>query len=362
MYASVILAYNGVEVELQVPRSHFLLSGGIIMCRFVDEGVFGGMQYPDLSYSAVQKSAEILHAMSPNTVYPDRVSAVQDKSLMRDFANHFRGKAFRDVYEASDTDIFSDGYVLHSRKTLKRAPAYRINYSRLVVSLLRTLQDLGSHYVYVDGVGSMSNSSVVDVPNPAFSTTYNIYKVSGTSPLRTRPLYIPDGIWMFNRCGECYIATFGPKNLEVVLPQVFSSHSFSNSQLHSIGSFCMEREDLPLEALALAIGGMDGFLKKCGIAPIANPKDLAALRLNGSNFDFQPSMADVVGYADYYFDMVKRMDIQVDVFKNAVFDYGTNIDTIVNDTYDLYPQYRNGALAFQAAIDKWKMQELLPLQ
>ena len=103
--------------------------------------------------------------------------------------------------------------------------------------------------------------------------------------------------------------------------------------------------DLPFEALLSASQKYDFDLSKMPV-------------LDGGNFEFSPSMADVVGFADYYYDMVKRLDIRVGEFRDAVFDYGTHIEEIVNDTYDLFPEYHKGEKAFRAAVEKWRMGEV----
>ena len=80
--------------------------------------------------------------------------------------------------------------------------------------------------------------------------------------------------------------------------------------------------------------------------------------LDGGNFEFSPSMADVVGFADYYYDMVKRLDWSAGTHQNYFSDYGTHIEEIVNDTYDLFPEYHKGEKAFRAAVEKWSRGEV----
>ncbi|MBQ5551023.1 MAG: hypothetical protein IIT32_08175, partial [Bacteroidales bacterium] len=41
-FAALMLAASGEEVHLDVPQTPWQLRGGLIMCRFLEEGIFGG--------------------------------------------------------------------------------------------------------------------------------------------------------------------------------------------------------------------------------------------------------------------------------------------------------------------------------
>ena len=69
-------------------------------------------------------------------------------------------------------------------------------------------------------------------------------------------------------------------------------------------------------------------------------------------------MPDIIGYADAQFDLVKRDGININSFKNAVFDFGTGIEEIINTTYDLFPIFHSGAKAFEEAVNQYKKNEL----
>ncbi|MBQ2098472.1 MAG: hypothetical protein II480_09860, partial [Bacteroidales bacterium] len=98
-FAALMLAARGEEVHLDVPQTPWQLRGGLIMCRFLEEGIFGGNDGAKglFDYRQLSSAAELLHSISPNTVYSEVVYAIQDRNILRDFANHFRNKAYRDI-------------------------------------------------------------------------------------------------------------------------------------------------------------------------------------------------------------------------------------------------------------------------
>ena len=77
-FAALMLAARGEEVCLDVPQTLWQLRGGVIMCRFLEEGIFGGNDVAKglFDYRQLTSAAEALHSISPNTVYPEVVYAV----------------------------------------------------------------------------------------------------------------------------------------------------------------------------------------------------------------------------------------------------------------------------------------------
>ena len=167
------------------------------------------------------------------------------------------------------------------------------------------------------------------------------------SPIK-HTLFIPlenSGIWLINRGENFYIVGENICDGQLVTDTI--NHTLQNSHikqknLKSHTSLNLSTFNEPLKAMA----------------EIMQTINLENIKLDSTDFDFSPSAPDVIGYADMKFDEVKRMDINVNTFKNAVFDYGTHIDTIIERTYDLYPQFRKGRLAFDAAIKEWEENEL----
>ena len=338
-FAALMLAARGEEVHLEVPETLWHLRGGLIMCRFLEEGIFGGNDGAKglFDYRQLSSSAELLHSISPNTVYPEVVYAVQDRNILRDFANHFRNKAYRDISRPDDdVQVLRDGVSLKPGKVLRCAPAYRVNYQRLVVAILRTLRNLGGSYT----VGSFGVDDAHNVAN------YQYYRLdTSMSPTVWKSVYLPGGVWLYSRSNDFYILAKSGVDVAAALNDAFDGFQLPEGALQNPLEIALSDLDLPFEALLSASQKNDFDLSKMPV-------------LDGGNFEFKPSMADVVGYADYYFDMVKRLDINVHEFRDAVFDYGTHIEDIVNDTYDLYPKYHNGVKAFRAAVEKWRMGEV----
>ena len=338
-FAALMLAARGEEVHLDVPQTPWQLRGGLIMCRFLEEGIFGGNDGAKglFDYRQLSSAAELLHSISPNTVYPEVVYAIQDRNILRDFANHFRNKAYRDISRPDgDVQVLREGVSLKPGKVLRCAPAYRINYQRLVVAILRTLRNLGGSY-------TVGGSVAVDSPNVV---NYQYYRLDASmSPTVWKSVYLPGGVWLYSRSNDFYILAKSGVDVAKMLDEVFDGFQLPEDALQNPLEIALSDYDLPFEALLSASQKNDFDLSKMPV-------------LDGGNFEFKPSMADVVGYADYYFDMVKRLDINVHEFRDAVFDYGTHIEDIVNDTYDLYPVYHNGVKAFRAAVEKWSRGEV----
>nr|MCR5453902.1 hypothetical protein [Bacteroidales bacterium] len=184
---------------------------------------------------------------------------------------------------------------------------------------------------------------VGDSPNVV---NYQYYRLDASmSPTVWKSVYLPSGIWLYSRSSDFYILAKAGVDVAAALDEAFCGYKLPANALQNPLAIALSDLDLPFEALLSASKKYDFDLSKFP-------------SLDGGNFQFSPSMADVVGYADYYYDMVKRLDIGVGEFRDAVFDYGTNIETIVNDTYDLFPTYHNGLKAFRAAVEKWKAGEV----
>ncbi len=345
-YTALLLQRNGVDVELRVPDGCVWLDAGVIVCGFFDSGVFGGDAGAE-SYTSIESAYETLNAMSPNTIYMERAFAVQPRNAVRDFVNYFRGKAFRDVYSPDGGHglSLSDGCSLAPGKVLKRAPAYRFNASRHVVSLLRTIAADGARIVRRSAGGSAGDGELA------------IYSIaSGMAPAPRNTVFLPEGVWLFNRCSDSYMAVQGSLDALGAVGSAFPGCSLSADGVMEIARISCNKADCePLSAWVRACRYVEAHRAEFGLGTLA---DISSLRLDGSDFQFQPSAPDVLGYADYWFDTVKRMDIDVNTFRNAVYDYGTHIEDIVNDTYDLYPKYHNGPAAFDEAVMAWRAREL----
>ena len=347
-YIALMLQCNGVDVELRVPEHCGWMCGDVIFCGFFSSDVFTGRDSHMESYASIERAYETLNAMSPNTIYMERAFAVQDRNLMRDFVNHFRGKAFRDVYESqvSGNPCLSAGCQLTGRLVFKRAPAYRFNASRHVVSLLRTLKARGASVVMGGCAGADGGSflSIYSIPN-------------GITPVPQNTVMLPGGVWLFNRCSSSYVAVLDGGNPAGAIREAFDGCALADGDIAELArvSYDINNDD-PLNAWAKACRYLDEHGRGFGISC---PVDMSSLRLDGSDFEFRPSAPDVLGYADCWFDTVKRMGINVNTFRNAVYDYGTHIEDIVNAAYDLYPVYHNGPTAFDEAVRDWKSRELV---
>ncbi|MBO4371445.1 MAG: hypothetical protein J5826_00795 [Bacteroidales bacterium] len=272
-------------------------------------------------------SAVSLNRIAPNIIYPEKAYIAAKGGLSALFS--FGNKATKDL-----PDVLGDGLSLANGLVLKSAPAYRVNYSRLWISLARTIKANGGKVTFDQKATPEVGSMPVTILE---------------SPLRYSPvkksLMIPFDdaeIWLMNRGNTFYIIAINISEPHVIVESVNKTipkasvylKNFERTTLLNINNI-----DFPFEAF-----------NKTPIAP--NTK------LDGCNFEFSPSAPDVIGFADTKFDEVKRMDVNVNVFKNAVFDFGTHIDTIIERTYDLFPEYRNGAKAFDAAVKEFADSEL----
>jgi hypothetical protein len=350
-FSALLLAYNGEKVLLEVPENLNHIKRDIRIARFIDDTVFRiDKRKNDYTFSELSDAAEKISKISPNTFYTEKIYALSEKNSLRDFANHFRKKSYRSIYDSSDDIILKENYNFDSKYTLKSAPAYRCNYTRLAISLIKTLRDLGSDYVITDTFST--TEPYLNEEDNILPTEYEQYLLkTENSPLKSTSLYIPNGIYMYHRCNDFYISVENTKALENFLPSVIKGYDFQDNLIIEKQVIPFYEEDWPLEAYVLAELCVKMDLKR-------DLKDLSGLRLHDSNFKFSPSVADVIGYSDYNFDLVKRMGIDVNSFKNATFDFGTAIEDIINTTYDLYPKYHNGQKSFEEAIRLYKENEL----
>ena len=71
--------------------------------------------------------------------------------------------------------------------------------------------------------------------------------------------------------------------------------------------------------------------------------------LSGGNFNFEPSLNNLVEYMDIKFDEAKQTGISVENFKALFFRYGSNIDIITEKAYFFFNKLRNTEKAWQKA-------------
>lgn len=351
--SALLLAFNGEKVFLEIPENLIFIKQNFILSRFIDENVFDKKNEKKFfAFSDSARAFECLNTISPNTVYPEKVFCAESKDGLRDFVNKFKSKGYRKIIKAKE-DIFEDEkFSLAKGCVLKSAPSYRCNYSRLVISVIKTLRLLGSDFGFVPDFSE--TEGFVKPLNSAPVLHYIQRRLSaGKSPLKAgKTLYIPNGNYLFHRCGDFYIASDGEKDFQNLLPSVINNYSFSEDDVTETLSNDFFAEDLPLDAYLIAEHSVkQHFLNK-------DLKDISTLRLSGGDFNFQPSMPDIIGYADAQFDLVKRDGININSFKNAVFDFGTGIEEIINTTYDLFPIFHSGAKAFEEAVNQYKKNEL----
>ena len=349
LFASVILSFNNQKVLLEVTEDKIQSFNDIILVKFFEESVFDTIksQKNIFSFSALETSFKTLNSLCPNLVYNENIYYIEEKKYLKDLANNFKSKGFRQIHEV-DTNIFSDKeYALNKGHVLKTAPAYRCNLSRLKIALLKTLKNLGSDFIITS---KPQSKKFVSTQSTKANYNYSIRKLNKKySPLDSKTLYTGNGNYLFHRCNDFYISSFSE-----VLTEYKKTYNFEFPEDEILETIKKELflEDLPLESYIIAEQKVKQELKK------ENLKDISSLKLYGSDFEFSPSAPDVMGYSDLQFDLVKRMDINVNDFKNAVFDFGTQIQEIINLTYDLFPEYHNGQKSFLAAIKIYKENEL----
>lgn len=272
-------------------------------------------------------SAVLLSRIAPNIIYPEKAYIAAKGGLSSWFS--FGSNAKDDL-----SDVLRNDLRLANGLVLKSAPAYRVNYSRLWISLARTVKANGGNVVLDQKASPVIGSKPIAIME---------------SPIRFSPvnktLLIPlveSEIWLINRGDTFYIVAINNCDEAAIVEAVNQTIPKASVYLKNF-----------TKSMFLNISGVDCPFEAFVKTPL--PPDT---KLDGCDFEFSPSAPDVVGFADVKFDEVKRMDINVNVFKNAVFDYGTHIDAIIERTYDLFPDYRNGAKAFDAAVKEFADNEL----
>ncbi len=352
-FSALLLAFNGEKVFLEIPENLIFIKQNFILSRFINENVFDKKNEKKFfAFSDSARAFKILNTISPNTIYPETVFCAEKKDRLRDFFNKFKSKGYRKIAKSKENIFDDEKFSLTKDYVLKTAPSYRCNYSRLVISIIKTLRHLGSNYDFVPEFSPEKGfiKPLNDIP------VFNYFQrrlSAEKSPLKAgKPLYIPNGNYLFQRCNDFYITSYGEKDFENLLPSIINNYRFSKDDIQEISSAEFFEEDLPLDAYLIAEQNVKKhFLNK-------DLKDILSLRLSGGDFTFSPSMPDVIGYADAQFDLVKRDGININSFKNAVFDFGTGIEEIINLTYDLFPTYHTGQKAFEEAVKQYKKNEL----
>ena len=348
MFSALILAFNKEKVELEIPENLTFIKENIILPHFISENVFQkNNEKLFFDFSSLEQTAGLLHKISPNTFYPENICCAVRKNHLRDFINLFKSKGYREI-SSFKGEIFSSGdFSLNQDFTLKTAPAYRCNYSRLIISMIKTINDLGGKCTFVKSADENPERRV-------FKYTLQKFKAE-ISPLKFQTLYIPQGCYLFSRCNDFYIATEENNGMEEILPQIIQGFSLENCPAKKTVNFSLSYEDFPLEAYLIAAQNVKSLF------PNKNFKDFSTLRLNGSGFEFSPSAPDVMGYSDLQFDLIKRLGVNVNDFKNAVYDYGTHIEEIINTAYDMFGTYHNGQKAFEKATEEFLKNEKIRL-
>lgn len=290
-----------------------LLKGGLRFVKFVNTKT-------ELS------AAQTIHRIAPNLVYPEKAYIAVKGRLSALFS-------FGSMVSKKQPDVLRDDVTLANGFVLKTAQAFRVNYSRLMTACARTLAQCGCECLH----SAQATPEVDSLP------VMMMESVLRYSPVK-KSLMIPFNdaeIWLINRGNSFFIIGVNICDTNLIVDTVNSVLPHAGIYLKNFSNsifFNINKLDLSFEA----------WLKDV---------DAASVCLDGCSFPFSPSAPDVIGYADMKYDEVKRMGVDVTTFKNAVFDYGTHIDEIIEDTYNLFSEYHSGAKAFDAAVERWKNAE-----
>ncbi|MBR6177207.1 MAG: hypothetical protein IKQ70_04900 [Bacteroidales bacterium] len=287
----------------------------------------GGLRFVKFVKTKTELSAaQTIHRIAPNLVYPEKAYIAAKGRLSALFS-------FGSLASKNQPDVLRNDVSLAEGFVLKSAQAYRVNYSRLMTACARTLAQ--GRCELLDSV--QASPEVNSLP------VVMLEGVLRGSPVK-KSLMIPFNdaeIWLINRGNSFYIIGINICDTHLIVDIV-------NSVLHHAGVYLKNFS----KSILFNINKLDMFFEAW-----LKDVDASSVSLDGCAFPFSPSAPDVIGYADMKFDEVKRMDVDVTTFKNAVFDFGTHIDEIIEDTYNLYPEYHNGAKAFDAAVERWKNAE-----
>lgn len=315
-FSALFYALNGEKVLLEIPENMTFLKENLIIPLFVENNFSSQKNSTMFGFAALEKAAKTLNILSPNTFYKENIYAfTQESNPLKNLTDKFLKKVI-----VADENF--NGIIV------KTAPGYRCNYSRLVISVIKTLRDLGSDYVLVsENAGN----------NVEPYLKYSFYKTTQPEENKYKTIYFPkSGIYLFSRCGEHYAISENAENFTET----------GVKPLEKTAEVNFREEDLPLQAFLTA---------KKYVKPA---KELETLRLNGSGFEFSPSMPDVIGYADAQFDLIKRDGVNINDFKNAVFDFGTHIEEIIDLAYSLHKEFPKAQKAFEEAVKSYKKNEL----
>jgi len=290
--------------------------------------VKGGLRFVAFAKTKAEiAAAETIHRFAPNLVYGEKVYIAAKGGLRALFS-------FGSIATKESPEVFKEGVSLAHGFTLKSAPAYRVNYSRLWVAALRTLKQMGCEITY-------SEKSTPEVGYKPVTIMEGVFRQSPIKKTVIIPLDDAE-IMLMNRGDTFYIIgnnICDQQKIVTTVNSVLTNASVYLKNFKSITTLNISESERLFESWLQGV-------------------DADKVSLNGCAFEFSPSAADVIGYSDMKYDEVKRMDISVNSFKNAVFDFGTNIDTIIEQTYDLYSEYHKGQAAFDAAVEMWVGGEL----
>lgn len=386
---ALLLAAAGKKVCL-IFKKDFIFSN-VRYVRYINEQPANGYKRNDnFSQKQLDRAALMLNKISPNTFYFDNCYAISKKrnvlNVLKDVVT-FNSLPQKINWQKSD--IFAENCCPSENFIVRCAKAYRMNETRFYLCLYKTIEKLGGvvlRFSQFDGLSpngkSMyfccnainKNFEVNNAPNMNFDHAGIKFKKRiflkmpvSRSPIK-KPTYINNGktdIYLFNRydyfCVSQQSYEFSDK-LAVVSGEISDIADVINE---TIDGAAFRPTDFTVQSVNVVPAGEEpciSLLKANNLAAKLlnnnndNIKLLENFYLFGSKFDFNPTPFAIVEYADRKFDEVKLMSVDVNRFKTAVFDFGTEIDEIINIFYDIYRNFNDGTKAFLEAVKIYRNQ------
>lgn len=333
-------------------------------CFLINEKVFN-TNADNISIKNKNLCFEILNNLAKNLVYRESVVCNKSRNILSPIIQKFSN---------SSTD------------------GYRFNAERFYTQVLKTIVELKGE-VYIQS--RLSNNNTLDkiaafaaLPlGQVFEIEYNTMvdfskefdhytkKILLSAPKEKFnidcPTYIPlkEGqFYIFNRFEKTFVsyqqksqshcANFSKEEIECITDTIAQIYFDSNlpKNLFKIEN-CLVETSLgnPINDLFYSTYVYQS-IENCSFSKEKLKEIFKDFSLIGSRFSFDATKLKLIEFADMKYDEVKRMGIKVDDFKKVVFNFGTDIDTIIEYFYDLFRTSPSPKDALDKSVENFQRQ------
>ena len=386
---ALLLAATGKKVCL-IFQDDFMFSN-VRYVRYINEQpVNGYKQKSTYSQKQLDYGATILNKISPNTFYFNKCYAISwQRNILKVIKDALTLKEIPPKANWQKSGVFADGCGPSENHIVRVAKAYRMNETRFYVSVFKTLENLGSIVIRYSQFTGMSpngksmyfrcnklkrNFEVNNAPNMDFDPIGLKLKKRiflktpiNRSPIK-QPVYINNDkidIYLFNRYDYFCISQQAYEYSDKIAAISGEISAIADIINESIDGAAFRPTDFTVQSVNTVPAGENpcvSLLKASdNVAKLLNTNKnplsyFDKFKLVGSNFDFDPTPFNIIEYADRKYDEVKLMNVDINRFKTTVFDFGTEIDEIINNFYDIYRDFNDGTKAFLEAVKKYRLQ------